>query len=152
MLFLIYICAAQLSDCSCWSALGFCLWSSSLLFLTFHGPTWLTLCLRLFRCSQQQWPSSRLVRSWCRVSFFVLRAVRSILQLSSLRSRQGKSGTGGKKEREEEVKAKANWHAPRHQLKWISFRTQTTQDNYSLLKRPDLSVSQGPKSGKVEEE
>lgn len=54
-------------------------------------PTRLTLCLHLFRCSQQQWPSSRLVRPRCQVSFFILPAVQSILQLSSLRSRGGKS-------------------------------------------------------------
>lgn len=53
--------------------------------------TRLTLCLHLFRCSQQQWPSSRLVRPRCQVSFFILPAVHSILQLSSLRSRGGKS-------------------------------------------------------------
>lgn len=77
--------------------------------LTFPNPTWLTLCLHLFRCSQQQWPSSRLVHSWCQVSFFILPAVHSILQLSSLRSREGKSGTrrrkrGSKRKRKEKRK------------------------------------------------
>lgn len=64
---------------------------SFLLILTPLSPIWLMFCLHLFRCSQQQWPSSRLVRPRCQVSFCILPAVHSILQLSSLRSRGGKS-------------------------------------------------------------
>lgn len=76
---------------------------SSLLILTFLSPIWLTFCLHLFRCSQQQWPSSRLVRPRCQVSFCILPAVHSILQLSSLRSSGGKSAAReGERERGEE--------------------------------------------------
>lgn len=72
-------------------------------FLTIRSPTTrLTLCLHLFRCSQQQWPSSRLVRPRCQVSFFILPAVHSILQLSSLRSRRGKSAARRRKRAGEE--------------------------------------------------
>lgn len=99
---------------------------SSLLILTFLSPIWLTLCLHLFRCSQQQWPSSRLVRPRCQVSFFILPAVHSILQLSSLRSREGKSAVRGRKRERGGGgggRDKQNYCAPCCQLKWISFQT-----------------------------
>lgn len=95
---------------------------SSLLILTFLSPIWLTFCLHLFRCSQQQWPSSRLVRPQCQVSFCILPAVHSILQLSSLRSSGGKSAARRRKRERGGVEQKQNYCAPCHQLKWISFQ------------------------------
>ncbi len=91
-------------------------------FLTFLSPIWLTFCLHLFRCSQQQWPSSRLVRPRCQVSFFILPAVHSILQLSSLRSRGGKSAARRRKRERGGGREKQNYCAPCRQLKWISFQ------------------------------
>lgn len=84
------------------STIPFTFGLSCLLILTFLIPIWLTFCLHLFRCSQQQWPSSRLVRPRCQVSFCILPAVHSILQLSRLRSRGGKSAAKGERERGEE--------------------------------------------------
>lgn len=95
---------------------------SSLLILTFLIPIWLTFCLHLFRCSQQQWPSSRLVRPRCQVSFCILPAVHSILQLSRLRSRGGKSAAKRRKGERGGVREKQNYCAPCHRLKWISFQ------------------------------
>lgn len=79
------------------------------------SPIWLMFCLHLFRCSQQQWPSSRLVCPRCQVSFCILPAIHSILQLSSLRSRGGKSAVRrrtreGEEEEEEEGRNKIIVH------------------------------------------
>lgn len=106
------------------------------LILTFLSPIWLMFCLHLFRCSQQQWPSSRLVRPRCQVSFFILPAVHSILQLSSLRSRGGKSAARRRKREREEEKGRGRRKGETKLLCTLSAievdlipGTLTTQDN-----------------------
>lgn len=124
-IWLCFVCSAKVSTFL--STFGL----SPFLILTFFSPIWLTLCLHLFRCSQQQWPSSRLVRPRCPVSFFILPAVLSILQLSSLRSRRGKSASKKKEKsgggrRKGETKLLSTLSQPVGDLIQA---TPTTQDN-----------------------
>lgn len=104
---------------------------SFLLILTLLSPIWLMFCLHLFRCSQQQWPSSRLVCPRCQVSFCILPAVHSILQLSSLRSRGGKSAVRRRKrEGEEEERNKIILHAV---TDWSGSHSRHTNNSRQLV-------------------